>query len=121
MSYTNPGASDATLTNTVSYKYTYAFSVKDNRSGSEEYDKYINHLKKFGTIVQCLKEDRTKYGKPTKPHLHGTLVTNDKLYFKAAGLPGFHTHFKTVYNDNWTSYIHKNVDLIDWTQYQFSA
>lgn len=101
-------------------KYSYAFTVKDNRTGSEEYEDFIDHLGNFGDISQLRMETFTKSGLPTKKHLHGILKTNDKLYFKATRKRGFHTHFKMIKDAGWASYIKKQDHIIDWSSYQLA-
>lgn len=100
-------------------KYSYAFTVKDNRKDSEEYDEFIDHLGNFGDIYDLRTENVTKTGVPTKKHLHGILKTNDRLYFKATRKVGFHTHFKLIKDDGWSTYIRKQDEMIDWASYQF--
>lgn len=105
---------------TTNYSYLYGFTIKDNRANSEEYDSALEHLRKFGTITACYAESRTKTGVPTKKHLHGTLGTMDKLYYKGVKLPGYMFFFRKHYSAHWEKYISKSVYEPDWNVYQFS-
>ncbi len=104
----------------MEYKYKYAFTVKDNRKDSEQYEQFLKHLKKFGKVTELRVESRTKSNNPTKSHLHGTLSTNDKLYYKSTRVEGFHTHFKVISNAGWSQYINKQDEHFDWGVNQFS-
>lgn len=100
--------------------YRYAFTVKDNRTGSQDYETAVERLKLFGTIHSLVLETEDKHGKPTKPHLHGILETNDKLYYKAVQVTGYRFYFVPIYSAHWQKYITKQTDRIDWTKCQFS-
>ncbi len=100
--------------------YRYAFTVKDNRTGSEDYEPMIKRLEHFGTVESLSRETVTKSGKPTKLHLHGTLACNDKLHYKSVGLPGYHTRFAVIYSAHWEEYSKKQEKHIDFSRNVFS-
>ncbi len=94
------------------YTYTYAFTIRDNRKGSTDYKTILDHIQKYGKVLKLSTETTTTKGNQTKLHLHGTLGTNDKLYYRSCCLPGYHTHFQPVYSAHWDDYIEKQkVDL----------
>ncbi len=108
------------VTNYYDKKYEYAFTIRDNRTGSEDYDSFVAHLKKFGDVTHLRYETKSKTGQPVKRHLHGILKTNDKLYFKSTRMKGYHTHYKLIYNSNWEAYCNKQDTALLFSDYAFS-
>ncbi len=95
------------------YAYQYAVTIRDNRTGSEDYETIIKFIEKFGKVSDLKVELTDKKGKATKRHIHGVLSTNDKLYYKKATLPGYRCYYRPIYSSGWIDYISKNRQVIE--------
>lgn len=101
-------------------QFTYAFTIKDNRTNSIHYDWVRPYLDNLGEVKEITYETLTKAGLTCKLHLHGTLVTDSALTYRDHKRSGFMLYFKKVYSKGWKKYVSKQNYCIDWSVNQFS-
>lgn len=91
----------------VKDKHTlFAFTVKDNRVDSTDYDQFFDNLTKHKCIVEC---KYPEYDAKGKLHYHGVAQVPKSLLRKKLVLAGLHVKLDEVYDqEGWLRYIKKD-------------
>lgn len=90
-------------------KYTsYAFTVKDNRVDSTDYQQFFERAQDMGVIVTH------KYGEfdsKGKLHYHGIMLIHKGFYRRTLCMDGLHLHLMELFRrECWMKYITKEQD-----------
>lgn len=95
------------MTITVKDKHQlFAFTVKDNRVDTTDYDSFFLNLTKLKCIVEC---KYPEYDAKGKLHYHGVVQIPKSVLRKKLVLTGLHVKFDEVYNmEGWLNYIKKD-------------
>lgn len=84
---------------------SWAYTVKDNRSETTDYNIFFDRCTKFGIVVNS---KYAEYGKHNKLHYHGIMKIPKGFYRKKLMMPGLHLKLKEITDlEGWLEYIKK--------------
>jgi len=84
----------------------WAFTIKDNRVDSTDYNQFFDLCKKNHCVIDCSYKELDKKG---KLHLHGIINIPKECYRKKLLPNGLHMKLKMLFNEQgWDEYITKD-------------
>lgn len=96
----------------VSWSFTYKKSGKADNVKSSDYLHILTVLKRHGNVTRNYYEKDSK----GKWHVHGVVELPKGFYRARVCLPGYHVHFKEIWNEEgWEDYMRKDQLLGDKT------
>lgn len=89
----------------------FAYTVKDNRRETSDYNMFFDRCKQFGCEILS---KHSEYGMTKKLHYHGVMKIPRGFYRKKLMIKGLHLYLEEVYDyGGWKEYCKKDHPTVD--------